>query len=397
MKVALYCPASLKVRQLNQSRVQIAFVIPTLDQSGAERQLTLLATNLPTEQYDIRVIALNRAGFYAEKLRQHGITVEVLNKRFRFDPFTYVRLRSLLRSWKPNIVHSYLFAANTYARLPGITPSESSIIVSERCVDTWKASWQVQLDRWLRSRMSRMTVNSESVREFYQNQIEVDSDDLVLIPNAVVIEQYEQESANDGEAVSLRTELGLTAEHRLIGYAGRLAPQKCLEDLVWAFQMLHQCVDFPVALILIGQGEERQKLADLATSMGCRDKVFFAGHREDASSLISQLDVFCLASSFEGMSNSLMEAMLQGVPVVVSDIKANRELVTHEEMGLVYPLGDCPEMTRAIKRLLDDSQFAQTLSSRATELMRQEYSLDKLVQRHCDLYQELVAVNSGQF
>ena len=103
--------------------IRIAFVIPTLDQSGAERQLTLLAKGLPRDEFAVHVIALNRGGPYEQELRAAGISVEVLGKRFRFDPLTYLRLRNSLRAFKPDVVQSFLFAANSYVRLPGIAPA----------------------------------------------------------------------------------------------------------------------------------------------------------------------------------------------------------------------------------------------------------------------------------
>ena len=79
--------------------IRVAYVIPTLDQSGAERQLTLLATSLPRETYAVRVFALQRGGPYLKSLTDAEIEVRVLGKRFRLDPLTWYRLRRELRSF----------------------------------------------------------------------------------------------------------------------------------------------------------------------------------------------------------------------------------------------------------------------------------------------------------
>ena len=118
--------------------------------------------------------------------------------------------------------------------------------------------------------------------------------------------------------------------------------------------------------------------------------MIFTGHREDAQSVISQLDVFCLPSSFEGMSNSLMEAMAFGVPVVVSDIPANLELVTDEKNGLVSPLKGGPELTKACRRLLEDGDLAKQLGDAAKKTIREQHSVDQLVSRHVELYRKIV-------
>lgn len=362
--------------------IRLAFVISTLDQSGAERQLALLAAGLPRDRFDIRVFALTRGGFFAEQLAQAGIPLEVLGKRFRFDPLTWQRLRTGLKAFRPDIVQSFLFSANSYVRLPGICPKGCRIIVSERCVDTWKSSWQLALDRRLSSRATVMTANSESVATFYTEQ-GFPRSRIVVIPNGVPL----SDAAND--RTWIRQALGFQPHDRIVGFVGRLARQKRLEDLTWAFQLLHQVVDH-ARLVLIGDGPERDAIAELAGKLTCRDKMVFAGHRTDAYRLMQGLDAFCLPSEFEGMSNSLLEAMSLGLPVVVSDIAANRELVTHEQNGLVFPLGNSPEMTKSLRRVLDDQELARRLGSTARRFVAEHHSVEQLVTRHQELYERLI-------
>lgn len=369
--------------------IRISFVIPTLDQSGAERQLTLLATELPKFGVQSSVVALNRGGFYEQRLRDAGVPVTILQKRFRLDPITWIRLRRELKKQQPDIVQSFLFSANSYVRLPGICPPGAKVVVSERCVDSWKSGWQLATDRRLASRMAAMTVNSESVADFYRDTVGIPSDQVHVIPNAVCFDA----SPADESEVSIRDRFGLSADSRLVAFVGRLAEQKCVHDLVWAFQLLHQAVD-NVHLVIAGDGPERERLAELATSFGCRDKIIFTGHWEDSQSLFNQIDAFCLPSSFEGMSNSLMEAMLAKVPVATSDISANRALVDHESTGLIFPQGDGPEMAKALKRLLTDSDLAGRLVASAHQKMVDQYPLHQMVERHLHLYRSLMESKS---
>lgn len=362
--------------------IRLAFVIPTLDQSGAERQLCLLATGLPRDQILIKVFALNRGGYFADSLTQQGIEVEVLQKRFRFDPFTYFRLKRGLARFQPQIVQSWLFSANSYVRFPGICPRDSKIIVSERCVDSWKTGWQLAFDRKLAGRMQFLTANSKAVADFYQG-LGVPTDRIRIIPNGIEL------PATPRDPSVLRRELQLSDDEFLIGFAGRLAPQKRLADLIWGFQLLRQ-VHNHVRLILIGEGPERNRLQEIARHFGCLDRVTFTGHRTDAYKLIGGLDVFCLASEFEGMSNSLMEAMSAGVPCVVSSIDANRELVEHEKTGLTFPLGRCPELAKAMIRLIENPALANSLGNAGRDWIKSHHSVEQLVNSHLSLYRQLV-------
>lgn len=340
----------------------------------------MLATNLPSN-FEVSVIALNRGGHYAQLLTNAGITVHILQKRFRFDPLTWWRLRRLLKQLRPDIIQSFLFAANSYARFPGIGSRQTQVIVSERCVDSWKSGWQLATDRWLKNRMHAMTANSNSVSKFYQQQIGISEKRISVIPNGVP--QRQSKSTAD-----IRTELNLPSDSRLVGFVGRLAPQKCLKDLIWGFHLLQSDLD-NVFLVIIGDGPSRNELGEFGRQLGCRDRIYFTGHRNDALDVVDQLDAFCLPSSFEGMSNSLMEAMSAGVPAVVSNIAANMELIKHENTGLVFELGQGPEIAMNLKRVLEDKELATRLSESALAKIRNEHSVQQLVNRHIELYERL--------
>ncbi len=361
--------------------IRIAYVIPTLDQSGAERQLTLLATSLPREAYSVRVIALQRGGPYLKSLTDVGIDVRVLGKRFRLDPLTWYRLRHEIRSFQPDIVQSFLFAANSYVRLPGVTPATTKIIVSERCVDSWKSGWQLNLDRRQISRTHAMTANSNSVADFYTG-VGVPRHLITVIPNGLPMAEprYTRQQA--------REILGLKDEHKVVGFVGRLAPQKRLQDVIWAFQLLHQLVD-NARLVLIGSGPERDALSELATRFGCRDRIVFAGHREDASALMAAFDAFVLGSDFEGMSNSLMEAMSLGLPCIASDIAPNRELITDGETGLLFPVGKSPDLAKSAAAVLTDAELAGRLGQAARHRIATQHKVEQMVLSHETMYRRL--------
>ena len=353
--------------------------------------MSLLAMELPKFGVQPSVVALNRGGYYEKMLQAAKIPVTVLHKRFRFDPLTWVRLKRILRQQQPDIVQSFLFSANSFVRLPGICPSQAKIIVSERCVDSWKSGWQLAVDRRMAEKMAAMTVNSESVGQFYRETVGIPAHRIHVISNAVCFQQPadgEISAADLDSDMDLKKKFQLPNDAKLVVFIGRLAAQKCVHDLVWAFQLLRQTLD-DVYLVIAGEGPERDRLADLASGFGCRDKVIFTGHWAHSETLLKQVDAFCLPSSFEGMSNSLMEAMLAKVPVAVSDIPANTGLVQHESTGLVFPEGNGPEMAKTLRRLLTDRELADSVVTAAYQKMTHEFTLQQLVDRHVQLYESV--------
>jgi glycosyltransferase involved in cell wall biosynthesis len=365
--------------------IKLLLFIPTLDQSGAEKQFSLLATGLSRGEFDIQVVCLTRGGPYESLLEEHGIPVAVLHKRLKFDPVAYFRLRAFFKRFQPDIVHSWLFAANAYGRLAAGSRDRPKIIISERCVDSWKQSWQLKLDRKLIPRTDRLVANSQSVAEFYREQ-GFPGEKIVVIPNGVKL--CDEGPLSPDEKNSLLKTWEIPPGSRIVGYAGRLAPQKRGADLIWSLQLLRQLTD-RVYLVIIGDGPERTEMLKLSQHMGCDHLVRFLGHQNNVPRLMRAFDVAWLASDFEGQSNSLMEAMAAGVPVVASDIPANRELVADGETGFLVKVGDCPAFSQFADRILADPELARRLGEAGRERMRMHFNVETMIESHRVLYHEL--------
>jgi glycosyltransferase involved in cell wall biosynthesis len=363
--------------------IKLVLLIPTLDRSGAEKQFTLLATRLPRDEFDVHAVTLTRTGPYESVLRDAGVRLTTLNKHLRIDPIALWRLKSLLDAERPDILHSWIFAANAYGRLVAGGQPRPKVIVSERCVDSWKSGWQLWLDRNQIGRTTRLIGNSASVAEFYRG-LGVPAEKITVIPNGVEIP--DGPPADRDRALA---EFQIPPGSRVIGFVGRLARQKRVQDIVWAMQLLQQLTD-RVYLLLVGEGPERNDLIALARHVGCEHLVRFAGYREDAARLIGLCNVFWLASEFEGMSNSVMEAMAAGIPVVASDIPPNRELLVDGETGYLVRVGDSVGMAQFTDRILADPSLAQRLGAAGRDRMRTDFSIDRMVAAHAELYRAVL-------
>jgi glycosyltransferase involved in cell wall biosynthesis len=363
--------------------IKLLLFIPTLDRSGAEKQFSLLATRLPRDEFDVHAVTLTRSGPYESVLRDAGVRLSNLKKRMRVDPVALWRLKSLLDAEQPDILHSWIFAANAYGRLVTGRGPRPKVVVSERCVDSWKSAWQLWLDRKQIGRTTRLVGNSASVAEFYKG-LGVPSGKITVIPNGIEIPD-----APPPDRDRVLGELQIPAGSRVIGFVGRLARQKRVKDLIWAMQLLQQLTD-RVYLLLVGEGPERNDLIALARHVGCEHLIRFAGYREDAAKLIALCQVFWLGSEFEGMSNSVMEAMAAGVPVVATDIPPNRELVVDGETGFLVRVGDSVGMAQFTDRILADPSLGQRLGAAGRERMRSQFSIERMVAAHADLYREVL-------
>lgn len=363
------------------SKLKIAFVIPTMDQGGAEKQLTLLAAGLPKEQFDVHVFLLTRDGPRSETLRAIGVPVTVIGKRFKIDPTALFRLKKHLRSFQPDIVHTWLFAANSFGRLAASLANVPTIIGSERCVDPWKRWYQFAIDRWLAKRSQAITTNSEGVVDFYA-QHGIDRSLFRVIPNGISPRQ----SAPLDRSQACRR-LGVADDRRLVFAVGRLWPQKRYRDLIWAAEMM-AAVDPRITLVVIGDGPQKYELLRFRDDVTSSQTVTFVGHRDDVEQLLPHAEAFWNGSEYEGQSNSIIEAMQAAVPVIASDIAGNRDLIKDQITGRLVTLGDRAARAQTTLELLNAPDAAATLGKQAKQFIRDEFTIEQLIQRHATLYQE---------
>ena len=204
-----------------------------------------------------------------------------------------------------------------------------------------------------------------------------------MIPNG--IEPCEAQPIERSEAFST---LGVDTNRKLILAVGRLWPQKRYRDLIWSAELLAATRD-DTTLVIIGDGPQRYELLRFRDSVTIPKHVAFVGSRQDVPQLLPHADLFWNGSEYEGQSNAIIEAMQASVPVIASDIPGNRDLIVHDQTGRLAPLGDRAEFARHSIDLLDDAALARRLADAAKKRILEDFSIEKMVERHAELYSEL--------
>lgn len=365
--------------------LKLMLIIPTLDQAGAEKQLTLLATLLPRDRFDVSVCALTRSGPYEEVLRKANIPVTVVGKKLKVDPVAYRRLKQHIQEQRPDIVHTWLFAANSYGRYAAIQAGVPHIVCGERCVDPWKIAHEHWIDRYLDRRTDKIVVNSSGIVDFYTRKGR-SAEKFVVIPNGIEPADTTPRKAR----AQLWQELNLPPQAQMMLAVGRLWPQKRMKDVIWATEILKRIRD-DAYLVIVGDGPQKERLEKYARQVQIDHKVRFVGQRDDVEELMRHAALFLLASGYEGQSNALMEAMATGVPCVVSDIPGNRDLIEHDQNGYLVGVGQRTEYSRYANFLLDDPALRQRLGGAARQTIIEKFSVRQMAERHVALYESLAA------
>ncbi|MEM9585847.1 MAG: glycosyltransferase [Planctomycetota bacterium] len=359
--------------------IRVALVIPTLVQGGAEKQLCLLAENLPRDQFETHVFVLTHDGPLGDRLRQHGVSVTVIGKRFKADPTALWRLVFGLKAFAPDVVHTWIFAANSFGRAAALAARVPRILASERCVDPWKSWWHDWIDRCLAKRTECITTNSGGVRDFYAGR-GIDPQKFRVIPNGIeplTVERISRDQA------ALR--LGIAADRHWILAVGRLWPQKRYRDLIWAGELLATLRE-DTTLVIIGDGPQKGELLRHRDAVSHPNHVRFAGHRDDVAQLLPHADLFWIGSEYEGQSNAVIEAMQAGVAVIASDIPGNRDLVTDDVTGKLVPTGDPAAIARASESLLQDPASRTRMGLDGQRRIESEFTVKAMVDAHATIY-----------
>ncbi|HID76393.1 MAG TPA: glycosyltransferase [Planctomycetaceae bacterium] len=364
---------------------RILHIIPSLDRAGAEKQMSLLVRGLPRDQFDVHVCVLTRAGPLRAELEESAIPVVVIGKRWRVDPQAYWRLRHEIDRRRPDLVQTWIFAANAYGRRAALDCGVKRLVACERCVDPWKGWLELTIDRRLARDTTRIVAVSAGVRDFYVRH-GLPAEKFEVIPNGVPPAPPVSTTRQE-----ILAELGLPPESRLVAVVGRLWPQKQIKHAIWAADLLKVIRD-DVHLLIIGDGPHHRRLRQFRDQVRIRDKVHFLGHRDDVPRLMPHFDVLWSTSAYEGQSNAIMEAMACGVPVVATDIPGTRDLVIHGQTGFLVPPGVAcrRELCGHTNNLLDDRPLARRLGEAARQRMRDHFSVERMVDRYARLYGQLL-------
>ena len=246
--------------------------------------------------------------------------------------------------------------------------------------------------KWLRGWAYRVMILNEGMREEAIRE-RFAPEKLYWMPNPVDTDVFAP--CGDGERVRLRLSFGVPVDVPVVLYAGRLSTEKALPTLLDAFARVVRRI--PAALlVMVGNGPMRSSLLEQARQLGLPEgNVRFTGLVEPGKvPLWMQIaDIFALVSYSEGFACALLEAMSTGLPSVVSDITANRQLIDSGQHGLLTPAGDPEAIAAAILDLLDDAPRRAAMGRAARQRVLENYDIGKVADRYESLiHQTLDAV-----
>ena len=332
--------------------MKILVVIPTLLGGGAERVVSVL-TQEWAKSHQVTIVLFDASG----RIYDHGGRIVdlqlpassyLLRKICNFVRRT-IRLSQVLRQERPDRVISFLEGANFPSVAAAMmTGYQNCLYVSVRDDPSWLPAMYRILLPWIYRIPAGVIAVSEGVQRRLKS-MHVPDERVSVIPNPI--------PGTIGDAVE-RKSVSPLADNFILG-VGRLSWQKGFDRLLSAFQGLDQP---DTHLVILGRGAEESALVALAQELGIEKRVHFPGYIPDIEIWYRSAECLVLSSRHEGWPNVLMEAMMNGCPVVSFDCDYGpSEMIDHGENGLLVPEGDVEGLKRAIARVLVDADLRRSL------------------------------------
>jgi len=330
----------------------------------------------------------HRAGALAcvSQLEQQQVEVHSLDMMRGVPDFRAVfRLRSLIRCFRPDVVHCHMFHANIlgritrlFCRMPAvICTAHSTKETSTRGGPTWHKEF---LYRATDSLADRTTIICNAGFDRYVRVGAVSRKKLRMIPNAVDTNVF---SRSEERRRSCRSALGIGSEFVWLA-VGRLVKQKDYPTLFRALELL-PLKQFVV--LIAGAGHLETELREECTKRDLNGHVWFCGERNDVLDLYNAADAFVMSSECEGMPVSLLEAASVGLPAVVTNVGGNPDVVIDDVTGYVVPSGMPTQLAAAMQRLMEASpERLKEMSRAAQRHCYEHYRIAAVMDKWLDLY-----------
>ncbi|MEW6747241.1 MAG: glycosyltransferase [Planctomycetota bacterium] len=310
------------------------------------------------------------------------------------DVTALAALRAKLLAFRPDIVHTHAAKAGTLGRLAALSLNPRARLVHtyhghvlSGYFSPWLSRTFTQIERWLARHTDRLVAVSPRIRDELVERFRVGaSSQYRVIPGGV-----DRLSEAGLERVGARHALGLPEAGPLVGVIARLTRIKNHANLLRA---LACCGDVPPRLAVVGDGEERERIGELAHELGVAPLVQFLGWIDEPRRYIRAFDVVVLPSDAEGLPLVLVEAMAAGGAVLATAVGGVPDLVTHEVDGLLVPPRDPGALARALQRLIADRALRERLG-RAALARATHYTMELHARRISEVYEELLGLPVG--
>ncbi len=357
---------------------------------GTENHIYILASGLDKKKFTASICYFHgdeRENGFIEHGRGLGIemiglpvdriySVEALRQAWR--------LRKIIKERDIDIVQTFHFKSDTYGALVSKLTGRK-VISSRRDMGDLKKRRQIFLNKIANRWISRHIMVCDAVGKRFHEMEGIPDDSMVTLYNGVDLSRF--------SPVKRRRErveaLGISEGDFIVGTVASFRPEKAYHILFQAIKEVSGSID-NLKVLALGDGPTRIENQDWCRANGLDGIVKFMGHIDEIEECVPLMDVFCLVpNKNEGFSNSILEAMAMGKPVIATNVGGNAEAVVHGETGFIIPPNDPQALAKLILKLYTDRETRLKMGKKARERAEEVFPLKLMVKKHEDLYEEV--------
>lgn len=359
---------------------------------GTENHLAQLATSMDKSRFNCIIVAFDFVeNHLADRIRKSGI--ELLHipvgRYYTFNAFKKaVQLIEVIRREKIDVVQTFHIKSDFYGTLVARLAGVKIIISSKRDVGDLKSSWHFLLNRLVRNIPRKFIVVADAVGKVVVEKEKVSPDKISTIYNGVDIRKFNAPSPL--ERREARERLGLVDRNFVIGMVAWLRSEKNYNVFFDAIEKVSNKIP-DLKVLAVGGDEDGYQLdyfRSYVKRAGTAEDVIFTGQVTDVRPLLKSFNVACLVpGGNEGFSNSIIEKMAMGLPLIVSNVGGNAEAVVDRYNGFVIPPNDVDKLAESILYLFEHPEEREKMGIRSAQRVRELFTLEGMIKAHEQLYE----------
>lgn len=376
----------------SDTRPLVAHVMYRFDTGGLENGIVNLINHMPADSYRHVIIALTEVTDFRHRIKRDDIQFVSLHKPPGHGIWLFPKLFRLFRRLQPAIVHSRNLAA-LEVQLPAWLAGVPVRIHGEHGrdvgdLDGSNITYQ-RVRRFYRPFVSYYLALSRDLAQYLNGIIRIPQNKVLQVYNGVDCSRFHPGQPDQSISGCPFTR----PTHCLLGTVGRMQTVKDQPTLVRAFiralEMEPQLKE-QIRLVLVGDGPLRKECQQLLNAAGLDQLAWLPGERNDVPEVMRGLDCFVLPSLAEGISNTILEAMASGLPVIATNVGGNADLVVAEQTGILVPPADPESMARAIIRMAKQTDTRQSMALSGRRLVEEKFSMNAMVASYQGTYDKLL-------
>jgi len=366
-------------------KVKILYLINNMGRGGTEKQLYLLIKYLSRNVFETMVITVCGSG-------DNPVTASNINiydmeiKGSIIKPFNFKKIYKaikIVKRYRPCIIHSWLFHSNLIAAIMKVLMPNVKLVTSKRGSNFWYTKKHFFINKFVYRISDSIVVNADSLKEEIGSYNNIESK-IKIIHNGIESHLTYKNISINPQVKDLKKK-----DKIIIGCVGRFVPEKRYEDVIHACKIIIKKYS-NIHFVLVGGRGGISKYRRMVDRNNLNSYITFTGEVNDVLPFIKGFDIFLNASSFEGLPNAILEAMLMGKPIIATRVGGIPELIKDGENGVLINPCHPEEIVNAIEILINNEKMRRKIAQNNLEKIK-NFSVSKMVSQIEKLYFNLLS------